>query len=82
MTKELWLNLPVKDLSKSKEFFSKIGFSLHPRHMNSSEIADTTKGTEVLFSIDAASPEEVDEMVRKAVNVGGTVYGEPGYKGG
>jgi predicted lactoylglutathione lyase len=35
-----------------------------------------------LFSIDAASPEEVDEMVRKAVNAGGTVYGEPGYKDG
>jgi len=110
MTKELWLNLPVKNLSKSKEFFSKIGFSLHPRHMNSNEmaglvigdnkvmvmlfpefafkgfagneIADTTKGSEVLFSIDAASPEEVDELVRKVVNAGGTVYGEPGYKGG
>lgn len=26
MTKELWLNLPVKDLQKSKEFFTKIGF--------------------------------------------------------
>lgn len=35
-----------------------------------------------MFSIDAASPEEVDEMVRKAVNAGGTVYGEPGYKDG
>lgn len=29
MTKELWINLPVKDLKKSKEFFSKIGFSFN-----------------------------------------------------
>jgi len=39
MTKEIWLNLPVKDLKKSKEFFSKLGFSFHPRHENSHEAA-------------------------------------------
>lgn len=33
MTKELWLNLPVKDLKKSKKFFSKIGFSFKDREM-------------------------------------------------
>lgn len=27
MTKQIWLNLPVKDALKSKEFFSKIGFT-------------------------------------------------------
>jgi predicted lactoylglutathione lyase len=27
MTKELWMNLPVKDLNRSKEFFTAIGFS-------------------------------------------------------
>ncbi len=26
MTKQIWLNLPVKDALKSKDFFSKIGF--------------------------------------------------------
>jgi predicted lactoylglutathione lyase len=29
MTRELWINLPVKDLNKSKEFFSRIGFALN-----------------------------------------------------
>ena len=29
MTKEIWVNLPVKDVKKSKEFFSKIGFSFN-----------------------------------------------------
>lgn len=27
MTKEIWLNLPVKDVDRSKEFFTKIGFT-------------------------------------------------------
>lgn len=34
MTKEIWLNLPVKDVGKSKEFFGKIGFSLNEKHTN------------------------------------------------
>lgn len=31
MTKEIWLNLPVKDVNKSKEFFTKIGFMPHEK---------------------------------------------------
>jgi uncharacterized protein len=31
MTKELWLNLPVKDLSKSKAFFTKLGFKFNEK---------------------------------------------------
>lgn len=29
MTKELWVNLPVKNIQKSKKFFTKIGFSFN-----------------------------------------------------
>ncbi|HEY8888999.1 MAG TPA: VOC family protein [Clostridium sp.] len=32
MTKELWINLPVKDVEKSKEFFTKLGFSFDDRY--------------------------------------------------
>lgn len=32
MTKEIWLNLPVKDVNKSKEFFGKIGWRLNEKH--------------------------------------------------
>ncbi|MBF4518532.1 extradiol dioxygenase [Flavobacterium sp. ANB] len=32
MTKQIWLNLPVKDVAKSKAFFSKIGFSFNEQH--------------------------------------------------
>ncbi len=38
MTKELWINLPVKDVKKSKEFFTRIGFT--PEESN--ETADMT----------------------------------------
>lgn len=44
MTKELWINLPVKDLQKSREFFTKLGFTFHPRHENSQELAGLVLG--------------------------------------
>ncbi|HMS40655.1 MAG TPA: VOC family protein [Pyrinomonadaceae bacterium] len=34
MTKEIWINLPVKNVNKSKEFFSRIGFSLNEQQTN------------------------------------------------
>ena len=104
MTKELWINLPVKDLKKSKEFFNKLGFSFDEKYTNSDEgaclvigeknivvmlftesafknftgnkIPDSKQGTEVLFSIDAESRQEVDEMAEKVVKAGGTIYAE------
>ena len=38
MTKDLWINLPVKDVKKSKEFFTRIGFTPEETH----ETADMT----------------------------------------
>ncbi len=108
MTKELWINLPVKDLKKSKAFFSSIGFLPNTdfiseeaesffigsknivlmlfteeafKGFTGNNIADTKKGTEVLFSIDAESAEEVDDLAKKAVAAGGTLFGEPGGEG-
>jgi len=105
MTKDIWINLPVKDLDKSRAFFTTLGFPLNPRHMNSQEaaslvigeknvivmlfpektfekytnipLADTQKSSEVLFSIGAETKEEVDEMVKKVEQAGGTVYSRP-----
>ncbi|KQX47118.1 hypothetical protein ASD40_17815 [Paenibacillus sp. Root444D2] len=45
------------------------------------DIADTKQGTEVLLSIDTESKEEVDQMLEKAVQAGGTIYGEPHDQG-
>jgi uncharacterized protein len=110
MTKELWINLPVKDIARSKEFFTKLGFSFHPRHQDSheaagliigeknvmvmlfqettfkkftkNEISDTTLATEVLFSIDAESREEVDELIKKVVQAGGIPFSGPDERDG
>ena len=106
MTKELWINLPVKDINRSKAFFTKMGFTPNSHYGNSdnsasffvgqknivlmlfseaafknftrSEITDTKISNEVLFSFDAESREEVNEIAKKAVEAGGTIFGEPG----
>ena len=31
-TKQIWLNLPVKDVLKSRAFYEQLGFSFNPRH--------------------------------------------------
>jgi predicted lactoylglutathione lyase len=106
MTKELWINLPVKNVKKSAEFFDKIGFTIKtdsPGHSNTSipmsigakavivmlfeegafqgascmPLADTTKGSEVLFSFDAETRDEVDEMAKKVEAAGGTIFSRP-----
>ncbi|MCX2574400.1 VOC family protein [Pedobacter sandarakinus] len=110
MTKSLWINLPVRDVSKSKAFFTAIGFTpndaygvrtdsasflvgndklvimLFERSMYEgfagTTLPERTSGSEVLFSFDAESPEEVDELAKKVVAAGGQVYGEPGYADG
>lgn len=35
MVKEFWLNLPVKDIKKSRAFFDKIGFKFNAQNGNS-----------------------------------------------
>jgi len=37
MTKELWLNLPVKNVKASKVFFTKLGFSFNERFGDSDD---------------------------------------------
>jgi predicted lactoylglutathione lyase len=111
MTKQFWINLPVKDVSVSKEFFGKLGFRFNSQFGNgpgsaamqvgekdvivmlfeeatfkgfveNCGLADTTKGVEVLLSIDAESKEEVDELAQKAVEAGGKSNHKPGEMDG
>lgn len=37
--KQLWLNLPVKDIAGSKQFFTEIGFRENPIHKGSTNLA-------------------------------------------
>src|SRR5690606_6120669 len=39
MTQEIWLNLPVKDIARSKAFFTALGFTFDPRHGDSDQAA-------------------------------------------
>ena len=108
MTRSIWINLPVKDVSKSKAFFTHIGFTPNTNYGAGDDSAsflvgddklvimlfqksifegfagvdlpEQLTGSEVLFSIDAESPEEVDEMSKRVIEAGGILYGEPGYK--
>lgn len=111
MTKEIWANLPVADIGKSVEFFTKMGFEKNDKFpftetmasffigekskfimmlfrndvlegFSGNKVSDTSKGTEVLFSIDAESKEEVDEMLQKAEAAGGAIYAKGGAKDG
>ena len=105
MTKELWINLPVKNISRSKEFFRAIGFELpdSPGNTDSSAVlkvgtkgiivmlfqeeifkgitrnglTDTTTGTEVIFSFDLESRDEVDYLAKKVTDAGGDVFAPP-----
>jgi len=106
MTKELWINLPVKNLKSSIDFFTKIGFKFNANSPGNTEnmapmfvgtknivvmlfeenffastncmpLADTSKGSEVLFSFDAETREEVDEMAKNVVAAGGKMFSGP-----
>jgi uncharacterized protein len=104
MATKIFVNLPVKDLQRSMNFFSHLGFSFNPQFTDEKaaclviaegsiyamlitepffktftkkEISDSTKTTEVLLALDAESRKAVDEMVRKAIQAGGSTYMDP-----
>ena len=98
MIHQIYVNLLVKDLNKSVEFFTKLGFTFNPQFTDEKatcmvigenifamllvekffstftkkEISDTSKGTEVILALAADTRERVDEMVRKAIDAGGS----------
>ncbi|MDI5889439.1 MULTISPECIES: VOC family protein [Flavobacterium] len=103
MASKIFINLAVKDLKKSIDFFATLGFSFNPqftdeqatcmiigenifamlvteqrfKDFTKKEICNANKNTEVLLAMDAESKEKVDEMVKNAVDAGGTIYMEP-----
>lgn len=107
MSSKIFINLPVKDLKKSVDFFTKLGYTFNPQFTDESatcmivsenifvmllvrerfkeftkkEVADATKTTEVLIALECGSKAEVDDIVRKAKEAGGTIYAEPNDHG-
>ena len=103
MPKQIFVNLPVKDLKRSMDFFSQLGFTFNLqftdekaacliinegsiyamlltepmfKNFTNKEIADATKTTEAILALDVDTREEVDEMVKKAVKAGGSIYAD------
>ena len=103
MNKSIFLNLPVRDLSKSKTFFEALGYQFNTQFTDDTAacliisdtifvmllthekfqsfapkgICDTALANEVLITLSCESREEVDTMVKQAVNAGGQAHGEP-----
>ena len=98
MAKSLYVNLPVKNLQRTIDFFTQLGFTFNQQFTNENatcmiigenifvmllieeffktftkkEIADATGSTEVILALAVDSKSEVDEMVLKAIDAGGT----------
>ncbi|SMF37019.1 VOC family protein [Pseudogulbenkiania subflava] len=103
MRPQIFVNLPVSDLTNSIAFFTNLGFSFNPQFTDETatcmivsddifvmllteakfktftpnEICNAKKYTEVLVCLSVESRERVDELVRKAVDAGGSTYSEP-----
>ena len=103
MATKIFVNLPVKDLNRSIEFFTKLGYSFNKQFTDenatsmiisediyimllvekffksfiTTEIADSTKTTEVLICLSAESREAVDDLITKAVDAGGKTFRKP-----
>jgi predicted lactoylglutathione lyase len=80
MPTQVFINLPVKDLEKSKAFFAHLGYSFNAQFTNeqaacmviSDTIADGHASKEVIICLSCDSRAAVDEMVKKAWEAGGT----------
>ena len=103
MPTKVFINLPVRNLEKSMDFFQGLGFSFNPQFTDEkgacmvvsesifamlltdtyfksfidTEVCDAKKSTEVLICFDASSKDEVQQLVGKAQDLGGTLYAQP-----
>jgi predicted lactoylglutathione lyase len=102
-----FVNLPVRDLTKSAAFFSALGFEFDPSFTDENatcmvvsdkayvmllvepffatfttkEVADASTHTGVIMGVSAGSREDVDALVDRALELGGSVAKEPKDQG-
>ncbi|HEY9388529.1 MAG TPA: VOC family protein [Mycobacteriales bacterium] len=107
MSMQIFVNLPVKDLGRSMDFFTELGFSFDQRftdekaaclviHDNiyamlltepffrtftKKEVADATRSTEAILALSVESRQRVDELVDRALTVGGRPSNETDDQG-
>jgi predicted lactoylglutathione lyase len=98
MSRKIFVNLSVRDLTKSMEFFTALGFTFNAqftddkaacmiiseeayvmllsepffRGFTKKEPCDTTRATEAMLALSCDSKAEVDQLVRKAIDAGGS----------
>lgn len=103
MTTKVFVNLPVRDLSRSVAFFGRLGFVVDPEVSDehgagvvlnddayvmlideehfatrtTKEVADPRTHAQAIFSLSAESRDRVDEIVRAALDAGGTPAADP-----
>lgn len=102
---KLWANVGVADVTRTREFYSKLGFKPNKgfdkekdltsflfgddefimhffqkdklKQAMEGEIADLTKGNEIIFTLWADSKEEADQWAKEVREAGGTIFSEP-----
>ncbi len=101
MTREIFVNLPVKDLNETIKFFTELGFEFDPQYTDKNatcmiidekiyimllvedffkefipkkNIWKRSDNNEVIIAIFLDSRKEVDDLVNKAVSLGGIEY--------
>lgn len=98
MAKQIFINLPVKDLKKSMDFYTALGFSNNPQFSDETgkcmvwsdnifvmimthdkfkgfatkPIADVKSNLAALFSLSLDSVDEMNNVMNKGLNAGGT----------
>jgi predicted lactoylglutathione lyase len=98
MAKQIFINLAVKDLQKSMDFYAALGFTNNPQFSDNTgkcmvwsesifvmllthekfklfttkPIADTKSNLAGIFSLSVDSIDEVNSMLTKGLNAGGT----------
>ena len=102
---KIWANLGVKDVAKTREFYSRLGFARNEGHDGGptlasfrfgednfvvhffeenhfkeglhGDLADLTRGNEIMFTLWADSKEEADTWANEVRQAGGNIFSEP-----
>jgi hypothetical protein len=107
MSRLIFVNLPVADLTKSVDFFARLGFAFNSRFSDelatcmviseqafvmllvrpffatfvTRDVADPAAATGAIVTVSAESRQEVDALVDRALELGGTVSQQPQDEG-
>jgi len=102
-SKQIFVNLAVKDLKRANAFFTALGYSFNPEYSDDKAtcmivsenifvmllvdsyfqtfspkpVADSSKTAEVIVALSCDTKADVEAIVKKAVEAGGTQYNEP-----